>query len=103
MSINRDRGKRTERVIAERLGGKRVGILCGEDVMHPIYSIECKSRMAFAGEKFLQQAESHCEKGKTPIAIVHLHGKNHGNDIVMIRLKDFEAHNGEIRHYEEGE
>ena len=76
---------------------KRVGIMGKEDLTSTIYSIECKSRVAFAGERFLEQAERHCEKGKTPLAIVHVQGKNHGNDIVMMRLKDFEAHNGEVK------
>jgi len=97
VSLNRDRGKRAEREIAKRLGGRRIGTLCAEDILHPVYSIECKSRIAFAGERFLEQAERHCEKGKTPLAIVHVQGQRHGNDIVLMRLKDFEAHNGEVK------
>ena len=58
------------------------------------WSVEVKHRKTFAGEKFLLQSERNCPKGKTPIVIVHLHGKEHSKDIVMIRLKDWEAWNG---------
>jgi hypothetical protein len=94
---NRDRGKRAEREVAKRVGGKRIGLMGGEDIFHPIYSIECKSRNAFVGEGFLAQAERNCPKGKTPIAIVHITHKPHGKDIVLMRLSDFEAHNGEFK------
>lgn len=93
---NRQRGKNTERAIAKLTGGKRVGILQGEDISHPVYSIEVKDRVKFAGEKFLLQAERNCEQGKTPIAIVHIHNKRHSEDIILMRLKDFEAHNGQF-------
>lgn len=91
---NRNRGKATERAIAKRMGGKRVGVMGGEDVSHPVYSIEVKSRVSFAGEKFIEQAERNCENGKTPIAIVHIHGKRFSEAIVMMRMREFEAHNG---------
>lgn len=95
MSINRDRGKRTERVIAERLGGKRVGTMGGEDVFTSDFSIECKSRVAFVGEKFMAQSERNCPKNRTPLVVVHLQGKPHGKDIVMIRLDDWISWMGE--------
>jgi len=91
---NRQRGKRTEKQIAKRLGGKRIGLLGKEDISHPVYSIEVKSRVTFAGKKILEQAERNCEKGKTPIAIVHIHGEPFSKAIVMQRMSDFEAHNG---------
>ena len=50
-STNRRRGKDAERKIAEMFEGKRIGIMGGEDVMHPYFSIEVKSRKAFIGEK----------------------------------------------------
>lgn len=95
--INRQRGKNNERALAKRLGGKRVGILCGEDISHQHFSIECKSRVAFAGEKFIIQAERNCPIGKTPLAIVHILKKGHGNDIVMMRLKDWEDWFGKLK------
>ena len=50
---NRQRGKECERVIAKMLGGKRVGILGNEDVSHPEYSIEVKSRQEFVARKWM--------------------------------------------------
>jgi len=86
---NRDRGKRHERVIAEQLNGKRIGTMCGEDVMHPKYSIECKSRQTFVGCGWMDQAKRHCPIGKVPLVILHVHGKRHNEDLVLIRLEDF--------------
>jgi hypothetical protein len=93
---NRQRGKRAEKAIAERLGGKRVGVLGDEDVQHPLFSIEVKSRQRFAGEAFMQQAIRNCQGGKIPIVVVHISGRYHGNNLVMMRLKDFEDCLGRI-------
>ena len=86
---NRKRGKDAERTIAKLIGGRRVGILGKEDIEHPDYTVEVKSRKAFAGAGFLEQAEKHNTGDKTAIAIVHVTGQKHDNDIVMMRLKDF--------------
>ena len=86
---NRERGKEAEKAIAKLLGGRRVGILGKEDIDHPDYTVEVKSRKTFAGSKFLEQAEQHNTGDKTAIAVVHVTGKRHADDIVMIRLKDF--------------
>jgi hypothetical protein len=93
---NRQRGKNTERAIAKRLGGKRVGILGYEDVQHPLFSIEVKSRVRFSGEGFMEQAIRNCPEGKTALVIVHIAGKHHSNDFVMMRLRDFEDYLGTI-------
>lgn len=99
MATNKQRGKRTEQAIAKRLGGRRVGTMGGEDVFTSDFSIECKSRAAFAGEKFMQQAERNAPKGMTPLVVVHIHGRGHSNDLVMMRLKDWELWMGEIKRY----
>lgn len=96
LKLNRQRGKRTERKLAKRLNAKRVGILGKEDLSHPVFSIEVKSRAKFAGESFLRQAERTCERGKTPLAVVHIRGKKISNSIVLMRLKDFEDYLGKI-------
>lgn len=92
MSKNRDRGKRFERKVAERLGGKRTGVLGGEDVMHPIYSIECKSRETLPKwfAKFWEQTLANCEQGKTPLLVIHQTNKRHDDDFVVMKLSDFE-------------
>lgn len=92
MSKNRDRGKRFERKVAERLGGKRTGVLGGEDVMHPIYSIECKSREVMPKwfSKFWEQTMANCEEDKVPLLVIHLTNQRHDEDWVVMKLKDFE-------------
>ncbi len=52
-SKNRQRGKRTEKAIAKRIGGKRIGILGKSDVEHACFSFEVKSRKKFVAEKYL--------------------------------------------------
>jgi len=44
-SKNRQRGKRTEKAIAKRIGGKRIGILGKSDVEHE-GGIACKKKSA---------------------------------------------------------
>ena len=87
---NRQRGKEVERAIARRLNGRRVGLMGGEDVAHDRFSVEVKSRQKFAGEAFMAQAKRNAPEGKIPVAVVHVHGKAHDNDLVMVRLQDFE-------------
>lgn len=95
-SRNRQRGKETARAIARKLGGQRLGILGGEDVSHPLFSIEVKSRVHFTGDGFLDQAERHSPADRTPIAVVHLVGRDHGKDVVLMRLADFEDFLGKV-------
>lgn len=85
---NRERSKRVERAIAKKVGGRRVGILGQEDISHEKFSIEVKLRKAFVAEKWMRQAERNA-KGKVPLVIVHVTGKRHDNDYVIIKLKDF--------------
>lgn len=88
---NRKRAKEVERRLAKKLGGRRVGILGQEDIEHERFSIEVKSRKKFVAEAWMKQAEKNA-KGKIPIVIVHVTGKHHENDYVIIKLKDFKEH-----------
>ena len=97
---NRRRGKACERAVAKRVGGRRVGLMGKDDVLHPVWSLEIKSRARFAPERWLEQAERNAPPGKTPAVIVHVHFKRLSNAIVMMRLRDFEAHNGEVNQAE---
>ena len=94
---NRQRGKRIERAIAKRVGGKRIGILGKSDVEHLLFSFEIKSRMRFVGEKWFLQAIKNCEEGKIPAVIVHITGQHHKNDYVILKLKDFEDLLGRVK------
>jgi len=93
---NRKRGKRIERDLAKRLGGKRVGILGKTDISHAVFSFEVKGRVKFVAEKWFQQAVRNCEEGKIPAVIVHVTGQHHGNDYVIMQLKDFEDWLGRV-------
>ena len=98
---NRDRGKRTERDLAKRLGGKRVGILGSEDISHDWASFEVKNRVKSTVHGFMEQCTRNCPQGKVPIVIVHKHGERHGNDLVCMKLVDWEAWQGELKGYPE--
>ena len=86
---NRKRGKSAEKAIAEALGGARVGLLGGEDVFHPKFSIEVKSREKFVVEKWFKQCEKNNKKDKIPLVIVHVLSNLHDNDYCILKLKDF--------------
>jgi hypothetical protein len=87
---NRRRAKAVERALAKRLGGLRIGILGKEDVLiEGKYSIEVKSRKSVIIWNWYQQAVKNA-KGKIPLLIVHITGKHHDNDLVVMSLADFE-------------
>lgn len=95
---NRQRGKRFEKVVAKSIGGTRVGIFGKEDVTTSdgLWSIECKSRKAFIGEKFMAQCVRNCPDGKTPVVIVHVTGRRHEDDLVMMRFADWQDWHGTL-------
>jgi len=88
-SRNRDRGKDAERAVAKMLGGKRIGLMGGEDVFHPTYSIEVKSTKSFVGRKWMLQCIKNNKDNKIPMVVVHQANTRHEDDLVMIRMKDF--------------
>lgn len=86
--------KRHERAIAKRLGGERAGPTGreGSDVLHPAFGVECKERKAKVQwiEEYLDQTKGASLPGQLPIVVLHWLGDRHNQDIVMMRLKDFE-------------
>lgn len=85
--------KRMERKVAGDLGGKRV-IEKGynlEDVSHPIFSIECKTRKKLPAslESWYNQAKTNAPKGKIPVVVLHETGKRRKNDFVVLKYEDF--------------
>lgn len=87
----RSRGKRTEKVIAERLNGTHRGVLGGHDVTAGPFAIEVKSRVKFAGASFMEQAVRNTPEGKTPlVVVVHIAGNRYDEDLVMMRLQDWQ-------------
>ena len=94
---NRARGKRNEAAIAKLIpGAKRIGVLSGEDLEHPMFSIECKSRENMAVDKWFRQAEVNCPTDKTPLLILHVHNQKREKDIVCMRFGDWLDWYGEI-------
>ena len=93
---NRRRGKDAERALAKRLEGRRTGVLGGEDILHPLLSIEVKSRSRFIGEGFMAQAKRN-SNGKIPAVIIHILNKSHDHDLVMMELRDFEDLFGKVK------
>lgn len=86
-SRNRRRGKSTERSLAKLLNAQRIGILGKEDLSHPLFSYEIKSRKSFVALSWLEQAERNCPEGKTPVLVVHVSGKHHQRDCVIVSLQ----------------
>ncbi|MDM7320241.1 MAG: hypothetical protein P3W91_000765 [Fervidobacterium sp.] len=86
--LNRQRGKRAERRVAELVGGRRVGVLGGEDIMHDAFSIEVKSRKKFVAQRWMEQAEKNAQ-GKMAVVVVHIHKEKYEDAFVIVRLKDF--------------
>lgn len=86
--------KAFEKRIGARLGGERVGILGGEDVRHPVLSIECtqvdKGRFPVMVKNKYLQAIKHCPKGKKPIVIMKEKRRMDENSLVIISLTNFE-------------
>jgi hypothetical protein len=88
---NRKRGKESEKAIAKMLGGSRKGLFGGEDIdLDGKYSLEIKSRNSFSGVKWMDQCVKN-SKGKFPVVIIHVTGKQHINDYVLIRIADFKT------------
>ena len=96
MPNNRDRGKAAERAVAKTLGGLRIGTLSREDVhFDGPWSAEVKSRAAFVATGWMEQAVRNAPTGKTPLVVVHVRGKRHQGDLVIIRLADWQDWHGE--------
>lgn len=88
-SRNRERGKESEKEVAKLFNGKRMGLLGGEDIFHPKFSIEVKSRKKFAAVKWMDQSKKNNKDNKIPIVVVHQANKHHENDLVLINIMDF--------------
>lgn len=86
---NKARGKKYQTTVADMTGGKNIGSLGGEDVMHNQYSIEAKTRKKFVAENWMLQAEANNDDNKVCVVFVHINGKRHENDLVLMRYKDW--------------
>ena len=86
--------KQTERAIAKRLGGERVGPRgkSTADVLTSRLAIEVKTRRRLPAWLLdaMAQAEAAAD-GRLPILVLHQVGQRHDGDLVVLRLADFEA------------
>ncbi len=83
--------KAFERRVAKKIGGRRTGVLGGEDVEHPRWSIECKL-LQFLPKwltEIMKQAEDNCPTGKIPLAVVKQKYDNDEDAYVILRSKNF--------------
>ena len=101
--------KSVERNLATRLGGQRLSnhsLGCKTpDVETSAWSIEVKHRKALPAwlTGALDQARANATPGKLPLVVWHEKGRRHDNDLVVLRLRDFEEWFGEVDVEGEGE
>lgn len=95
--------RHTERVIAKRLNGRRTG-LTGKptaDVVSNWLSVEVKHRKQIPAwlKDALTQARNGAD-GRLPLVVLHECGDHHANDLVLLRLADFEDWFGDLSKHE---
>jgi hypothetical protein len=96
--------KNTERAVAKILGGKRVPITGrnrgdAPDVAHIWLSIEVKHRKQVPEwiKDAMSQAVASQRGEQLPVVILHEQGQAHKNDLVIIRLGDFQEWFGDLK------
>ncbi|MFH0901320.1 MAG: hypothetical protein V2A73_11895 [Pseudomonadota bacterium] len=95
------RGKEHERALARRLGGKRVGNTgkATADVQAGWLCVEAKSRRRPLPAEIrdaIGQAVKAAKPEQLAIAVFHQLHCRHDDDVVMLRLSDFEAWFGDV-------
>jgi len=93
--------KRSERAIAARLNGRRQGATgrTGADVLTGWLSVEVKHRRRLP--QWLKDALAQARTGageRLAIVVLHESGQRHADDLVLVRLADFEDWFGEVKH-----
>jgi hypothetical protein len=90
--------KGTERAVAKILGGKRLGHLGGVDVKTRWVSVEVKHRQSLPAwlTDAMAQTKRHAEPEQLPIVVLHVEGQRHSENMVVMRLSDFQAWFGEL-------
>ncbi len=86
--------KASERAIARRLGGRRVGNSGRdtEDVSHAWLSIEVKTRRSLPAWLLgaMAQARRNSPPTRLPMVVLHKVGQRHDGDLVVVTLADFQ-------------
>lgn len=95
--------KNCERQLAARLGGQRLSNhALGQrvpDVETDAWSVEVKSRKRLPSWLLaaVDQARTNATPGKLALVVLHQLGRRHDNDLVVLRLRDFQEWFGEVR------
>ena len=93
--------KRVERTIAKRLNGRRQGAVGrkGPDALSDWLALEIKHRRRLPQwlKDALAQAKSGASEQQLAIAVLHEAGQRHADDLVVLRLGDFQDWFGEVR------
>jgi len=101
------RGANCERALARRIGGQRVGNRGAAtlDVVTPYLAVESKCRKVLPKWllEALRGAVTKAGPEQLPMVVLHLLGQRHDNDVVLLRLCDFEAYFGALAPQEEEE
>jgi len=92
--------KRTERAIARRLNATRQGAVGrrGPDVTTSWLALEIKHRRRLPQwlKDALAQAKSGADEQRLAIVVLHESGQRHADDLVVLRLGDFQDWFGEV-------
>jgi hypothetical protein len=92
--------KQTERAIAKRLQGQRVGNrgAASPDVVGNRFVAEVKTRKTLPAwlKEAVHQAEAGAVGDRLPLVVLHEAGTRHDGDIVCLRLADLERLLGEL-------
>lgn len=92
--------KSTERAVARRLGGRRVGPsgTSTADVVTERLAVECKHRASLPEwlTGAMSQAVGAAGSGQVPVVVLHEAGQRRDNDLVIVRMKDFQQLFGQI-------
>lgn len=91
--------KHTERAIAKRLGGRRIGATgrATADVVSNSFSVEVKHRRRLP--QWVKDAVEQARHGageRLPIVILHESGQRHADDLVVLKLSSFQEWFGEV-------
>jgi len=93
--------KQTERAVARRLNATRQGAVGrkGPDVTTSWLAVEVKHRRRLP--QWLKDAltQARCGAGeRLALVILHESGRRHADDLVVLRLGDFQDFFGEVKH-----
>lgn len=87
--------KRTERRVAEILGGRRIPVSGRQrgdapDIEHDTLSLEVKSRKSVPAwlTEAMDQATASSRDGRLPVSVIHVQGEPYKDALCVIRLED---------------